>query len=142
MSDRKSWVDLKIKFSKWLPQFWLWLLTQALPTWLYGCIECIRSQVNWWSHHHLPILCRNLLLSIDHVNFMNHVYNQCDLVHSLASLAGKILHRSYGKVYILCPNFRINPRITKVKAGQVLRCAPFHHIKNFTKIGQCNLQKI
>ena len=33
--------------------------------------------------------------SIDHVTF---VYNyKCDLVHSLASLAGKILHWSYGK---------------------------------------------
>ena len=34
---------------------------------------------------------------------VNFVYNKCDLVHSLASLAGKILHWScYGKVDILC----------------------------------------
>ena len=32
-------------------------------------------------------------------------YNKCDLVHSGASLAGKILHWSYGKVDILCHNF-------------------------------------
>ena len=61
---------------------------------------------------------------------MTFVYNKCDLAHSLASLAGKILHRSYGKVDILCHNFHINPRVMKVKAEQVLRCAPFNHIKS------------
>ena len=35
-----------------------------------------------------------------------------------------------GKVDILCHNFHINPRVMKVKAGQVLRCAPFYHIKS------------
>ena len=65
-------------------------------------------------------------LAIDRVSF---VYNKCDLVHSLSILAGTILHRS-GKVENLCHNFHINPRIKKVKAGQVLRCAPFHHIKS------------
>ena len=64
----------------------------------------------------------------DHVN---SVYNQCDLVHSLSILAGKILHWFYRKVYILCHNFHINPRVMKVKPGQVLRCAPFDHIKSW-----------
>ena len=54
------------------------------------------------------------MISIDHVNFVN---NKCDLVHSLSLLAGKILHRSYDKVVILCNNFHINPRVMKVKAG-------------------------
>ena len=64
---------------------------------------------------------------IDHVNL---VYNKCDLVISFSILAGKILHWSYGNVDILCHNFLIKPRIMKVKAAQVLRCAPFHHIKS------------
>ena len=64
---------------------------------------------------------------IDHVNF---VYNKCDLVYSLSILAGKILHWSFGKVAILCHNFSINPRVMKVKARQVLRCAPSYHIKS------------
>ena len=54
----------------------------------------------------------------------------CDLVHSLSILAGKILHWSYGKIDILCRNVHIEPRVMKGKAGQVLRCAPFHHIKS------------
>ena len=62
------------------------------------------------------------VIPIDHVNF---VYNKCYLVHSLAFLAGKILHWSYGKVDIYRHNFHINPTVMKVKAGQVLRCAPF-----------------
>ena len=66
--------------------------------------------------------------AIDHVN---SVYNKCDHVHSLGILAGKILlHWFYGKVDILCHNFHIKPRVMKVKAGQVLRCALFHHIKS------------
>ena len=48
-------------------------------------------------------------------------------VHSLGNLAGKIQHWSCEKVDILCHNFHINPRVLKVKAGQVMRCAPFHH---------------
>ena len=55
-----------------------------------------------------------IVLRIDHVNF---VYNKCDHVHSLASLAGKILHWSDGKVDILCHNSHINPRV-KVKADK------------------------
>ena len=65
--------------------------------------------------------------SIDDVNF---VYNKCDLEQSLGILAGKILHWSYWKVDILSHNFHINPRVMKEKSGQVLRCAPFHHIKS------------
>ena len=52
---------------------------------------------------------------LDHVNF---VHNKCDLVHSSSTLAGTILHRSYGKVDILCRNFHIKPRVVKVKAGK------------------------
>ena len=69
-------------------------------------------------------------------------------MHSLSILAG----RSYGKVDILCHNydtkcqlshyFNINTRVMKVRAGQVLRCAPFHHIKRWLGIRQCNLHKI
>ncbi len=40
----------------------------------------------------------------DHVTF---VYNNSDLVHSTAFLAGKILHWSCGKVYILS-NLQVN----------------------------------
>ena len=65
--------------------------------------------------------------AIDHVNL---VYNKCDLVHSFSVLAGKILHWSYGKVDISCHNFHIKPRVMKVKAGQDLRGAPFHHTKS------------
>ena len=43
----------------------------------------------------------------DHVNFVD---NKRDLVHSLASLAGKILHWSYGKVVII--SISISPLCT------------------------------
>ena len=82
----------------------------------------------WVSYVQKPCcIKKDNMVGIDHVNF---VYNKCDLVHSLGILAGKILHWSYGKVDCLCHNFHINPRVMKVKAGQVLRCAPFHHIKS------------
>ena len=51
----------------------------------------------------------------------------------------KILHWSYGKVDILCQNSNMNSTIMKVKAGQVLRCAPFQKLKS---IGKCNLYEI
>ena len=67
-------------------------------------------------------------ITIDHVNF---VYNKCDLVHSSASLAGKILHWSYGKVVILWHNFDIIPRVMKVKTVEM--CPPFiKGDKNYT----------
>ena len=53
-------------------------------------------------------LCLQLVLSL-----------WCDLVHSFSILAGTMLYRSYGKVYICCHNFHIYSRIIKVKAGQV-----------------------
>ena len=43
--------------------------------------------------------------------------NKCYLVHSWAFLLGKILHRSDGKVDILCHTFHINPRIIKVTSA-------------------------
>ena len=55
----------------------------------------------------------------------DHVYHKCDLIHSLASLAGKILWSYYGKFDILYHNINNNPSVMKVKAvRQVLRCAP------------------
>ena len=57
--------------------------------------------------------------------YVKFVFNKCDLV--FGGIPGKILH---GKVNILCHNFNINPRIIEVKAGQVLRWPPFHHIKS------------
>ena len=78
-------------------------------------------------------------LFIDHVNFVD---NKCDVEHSLSILAGKILHGSYGKVEILCPNFHIKPRVMKVKAEQVLRCAPLSSYQKLIGMRQCNLHKM
>ena len=80
-----------------------------------------------------PFYCFN---PTDHVNF---VYIKCDLVHSLASLAGKILHWSLWEleVDILCHNFHINPRVMKVKSW-----TSFSSYQKLIRIGQCNLHKI
>ncbi len=43
-----------------------------------------------------------------------------DLVHFNAFPDFKILHRLYGKIYILCHNFHINSKCTKATAVQLL----------------------
>ena len=56
---------------------------------------------------------------------VNFVYNKCDPVHSLAGLAGKILHWSYGKVDMLCHNFHNIQELWKLKHDECWDVPPF-----------------
>ena len=58
--------------------------------------------------------------------------DQCDLVVYILSLVWQARYCTahMGKLTFFGQHFHINPRVMKVKAGKVLRCAPFHHIKS------------
>ncbi len=64
---------------------------------------------------------------IDHVTL---VYKRVTLYIPGQLLAGKILHGTYEKFYILCHNFHINSMAIKMRAELVVRCAPFLHIQS------------
>ena len=59
------------------------------------------------------------------MGIIDNVNNKCELLLSLSILAGIILHKSYGKVDILCHNIHINPRIMKVKINFEMCPLPF-----------------
>ena len=86
------------------------------------------------------VLCDHPWHNVWSIYRVTFVYYTCDLEHYLASLAGKILHLSYGKVDILWQNVCINLRVMKVKAGQVLPLSSYQKLIRI--IRQCNLHKI
>ena len=128
-------------FMKLSPDEWV---NSINPMWAHKCTvqifltvyECrlwktiLLTRIFFYCSKHEQLLCETRVRnSNDGLVFIYRpcelVNNKCDLVHSFGILAGKILHWSYGKIDIMCRNFHINPRVMEVKAGQVLRCAPF-----------------